>query len=573
MHSPLQRCSSKIRWLMFGTLIAFGLIATRLYNLQVKDYAHYDERSQHNFLRIEKIISPRGNILDTHGTLLATNRPVVDVYWQGTGNTHLSPDHLQMIGTLDTILETDLLNTATATLRLTEKAGATLLLACDIRFDQLSRLVEQFPHSSNIVLHTTFKRHYPHGNCASHLVGYLGQVNYEPAGKMGFEKLLEYALKGEDGEVQKIINSLGKNIAERELKQALSGSDITTTIDLDMQKLVELAFPEDFVGTMLLMDPKTGALRALVSRPNFDPNIFLQQLDNDAWQALIEKKAFLNRAFNASYPPASIFKLVVVTAALEKGVIDQDMLVQCRGFYQFGNYRHWCMQHQGHGTLTVKQAVAKSCNILFFHIGKHINIDTLADYAFRFGLGQKANMLFANAEGLVPTSQWKRATKHQPWWPGETLSAAIGQSYLLVTPVQIARMVASIFEGYLVTPRLLEQEPIETQPLHVSAITRTFLRDSMRSAVQYGTGVRVGSIKEFDIYAKTGTAQTSSLELRNQNEQYKEHGWFVAYFQYKNQSPLTMVILVEQAGSSTVATAIARDFLLKYRSSQAQAVT
>ncbi len=568
MASILTLFNKKIILLALATCLAMAMITVRLYELQILKKSNFYLLGQKNFLRVEKTFSPRGNILDTNGKLLATNRPVTNLYWHGSCNQNLNAKQYKYLSDLDTILGTELARNAYEMgILAAEKQGKKVVLAEDINFEQLSRIVEQFPDQTNIHVITHFKRHYPHNALACHILGYLGHIDYtEESGKMGLEKLLQETLKGESGEIQKIINSLGKNLAEKELKRSLAGSDIRTTLNLDLQCIVEQVFSEKYVGTLIIMDPKTGAIRALVSRPNFDPNIFLQSIDDQDWQNLQTKKVFLNRAFNACYPPASIFKLVTVSAALEKGIINTQAQVFCRGSYQFGNYKHWCIKHEGHGTLSVMQALAKSCNILFFHIGKNINIDTLAEYAHRFGLGERTNMLFPDQTGLIPTSHWKLTTKGERWWPGETLSAAIGQSFLLTTPIQLARMVSSIFEGYLVTPRILEDEVIEKVPLQINKKTLAFLQQSMRSVVQIGTGIKLSHMRDIEVYAKTGTAQTSSLGLRQINEKFLEHGWFVGYFKYKNHEPMTIITLVEQAGSSSVATGLVKDFLIAYRS-------
>jgi penicillin-binding protein 2 len=560
---PTVRCARQLKLLAFFVTCGLSAILFRLYDLQIRQRSTLYLMSQKNFLRIEKVTPLRGNILDTNGNLLATNRPVVNVCWNPTGNNRLDTQQKEAIAILESIVGQELLTTYS--IQLHERLSKKIALLNDLNVDQLSQIAEQLPACENLIFDTEVKRFYPHATLASHLVGFLGQVKQDPVGKMGFEKFLEPTLHGQEGEVERIINSLGKNIAERELKLALSGEDIRTTLDIQLQQMAETAFGPDYVGTMLVMCPKTGALRALVSRPSFDPNLFLAPLEPTVWKELQANKAFLNRAFDTSYPPASIFKLVSISAAIEKGIIDPESSMFCKGYYHFGNNRHWCKQHLGHGHLSIKQALAKSCNILFYHIGKHIHIDTLADYAHRFGLGSKTPMLFNSLDGLVPTTQWKLAVKKERWWPGETLSVAIGQSYLLTTPIQIARMIGSIFEGYLVNPRMLEQEPIETTPLLIQKSTRDFLKDSMRSVIKIGSGVQMSHIKDIDIYGKTGTAQTSSLTLRDQNEAFLEHGWFVTYFRYKNEDPLVLVILAEKVATSSVAVHIAKDFILAYR--------
>jgi penicillin-binding protein 2 len=194
-----------------------------------------------------------------------------------------------------------------------------------------------------------------------------------------------------------------------------------------------------------------------------------------------------------------------------------------------------------------------------------MSIDTLAEYAHIFGLGEKTHICFPEKEGLIPTSAWKKETKGERWWPGETLSAAIGQSYLLVTPLQIARMISSIFTGELVTPRILDVEPICKRKLTLAPSTLDFLRQSMKSVVTRGTGINISRVKDIEMYAKTSTAQISGYDKREMGAQYQEHGWFVGYFSYKNNRPLTIVVMAENVSTSRVATQIAKNFLIEYK--------
>ena len=194
-----------------------------------------------------------------------------------------------------------------------------------------------------------------------------------------------------------------------------------------------------------------------------------------------------------------------------------------------------------------------------------MKVDQIAHYARLFGLGEKTGIIFHEKEGLVPTSTWKLETKGERWWPGETLSVAIGQSFLAVTPIQIARMISSIFTASLTKPRILIDEPIQQQPLNLKPETLEFLQESMRAVVTKGTGHRVSHVKNIEIYAKTSTAQVSGLQKRNLDTSYLEHGWFVAYFRYKEYKPLTLVILIEHTGSSRVPTITAKNFLIAYK--------
>lgn len=558
--------NKKILFLLLGALTAFMLIFVRLIYLQIYCGEYFASRSEKNFIRYTSIVSPRGNIRDVHGNLLATNRPMTTMYWHGTGNNSFSHEQLELLQTIETItgitlISGDIYNA----ILMHERRGKRIALIKDIDVGLLSKLVELFPNHENIFIDTHFKRFYPYNGCCSHLVGYLGNMGTLAHGRFGLEKVCNDDLSGKDGSVRHVVNSVGKCISQTELEKALMGNDIQTTIDIDLQLLCEKVFPENRSGTFILFNPVDGAIVSLVSRPDFDPNIFLNPISHEMWQGLQDNNPFLNRAFDASYPSGSIFKLVTISAALETGLIEQNALWDCKGYTLFGKRKYWCARRSGHGEISIKKAVAESCNTLFFEIGKKIDIDILADYAYKFGLGKKTNILFPEKIGLVPSREWKFDYKGERWWPGETLSVTIGQSFLLVTPIQIACMVASIFTRYLVAPRLLVNEPVMTTLLDIKPETIDFLKKSMKSVVKRGTGRSVHKVKDIKIYAKTSTAQTSDFSKRKLDEKYLEHGWFVGHFQYKEYDPLVIVILVERVGAAQVATTIAKNFLLEYK--------
>lgn len=553
--------------IMVVTAIIVLLLVLRLAQLQIHLGSVFAQKSNQNCFRTEKIPPLRGNIVAYDGTLLATNRPVINVYWQGTGTRHLQASDQKALETIEQILGKNITADPTYMNKIihAERYYRQLLLAGDISFQELSKITELFPHHNNIVITTDFKRFYPYKTSASHLLGYLTTMHSGSVGTMGLEKALEEALRGQTGARIKKINSLGRSLAEIELNKSLQGQTIVTTIDIELQNILEQIFPDMYTGTCIIMDPLDGSIKALLSHPTFDPAMFLQPISHESWQKLQEKNPFLNRALCACYPPGSIFKLVTISAALEHNIIPVDSTWYCNGHFSFGNRNYWCHQHHGHGLLTTRQALAHSCNILFFEIGKQISINLLADYAHRFGLGANTHSILPEKIGLIPTTEWKQRTLKERWWPGETLSAAIGQSFLLVTPMQVARMISSIFTGYLVKPRILVSEQVEREPLHIQDSTLKFLRESMKQVVTMGTGRSVSTVTDMEIYAKTSTAQTSDLSKRNLGEQYWEHGWFVAHVKHNNQQPFVLVILIEHAGSSKVPTTVAKKFLVEYK--------
>lgn len=552
-----------LRWIFF----LFFILAARLFYLQVLEHHSFFTLGKQNFLRSETIISPRGNILDCNGNLLATNRPIANIYWNGTGNQKLSDKQRAKIRVVESFLDKEILNDdSKKILSRTEKSSTQWCIAHDVQLNQLSKILEQLPDDENITIKTHFKRYYPNKTLACHVLGHISQIDVDMIGKMGLEKILHRDLMGTHGKVITTINSLGTKLDQREIQQALAGQNIVTTVDLTLQKIAEDAFDSEFSGCLILIDPKNGALRSLLSRPHFDPSIFLNPIATPEWQGMQEGRPFINRAFQAAYPPASIFKLVTISAALEHNLIGPQDMVYCKGYVPFKGRNYHCARRWGHGELSLKESVAKSCNAIFYEIGTQMPIDDLATYAFKFGLGQITQHTFAEHEGLVPTSEWKLQTKGERWWQGETLSATIGQSYFLATPIQIACMIGSIFTGYLVKPRILEQEPVEKKPLEIKPETRAFLKKSMKLVVKLGTGKYLNKLQDVKIYAKTGTAQVSGFEKRNLGPHHKEHAYFVGTFCFKNTDPLTLVIFVEHAESSRIATNIAKKFLSKYRS-------
>jgi len=536
--------------------------------LQVYHHQRLNGLGQRNFTRIKQIEPLRGNILDCNGILLATNRSIINIDWIGSGSSKLTIDQKAIIQRIENVLQK--YNHPTfiqiSKINRAEKFGTTIRLASDISIEALSEISEQCADSVNISTSKSFERYYPHKNLACHILGYLGDLDQQTqtGGKMGLELIFEKSLKGKSGSMSHVINSFGKKLQKHALANSQSGENLIITIDKKFQEIAESIMPDEYAGAFILLNPKTGALKSLVSKPGFDPSIFLKSISTHDWKELQTNRPFINRAFNASYPPASIFKLVTIAAALENGIITPESTFNCKGYIKFKDRKYYCNRKWGHGVLDIKANLAHSCNIACYEIAKKISIDTIADYAFRFGLGQKTNVIFPETSGIVPSNEWKRAVKGESWWKGETLSASIGQSFLLVSPIQIACMIGSIFQGYLVQPRILETSDIEQVPLDIKASTLEFLQDSMKSAISIGTGRKMNKLKNIDIYAKTGTAQIRTRKTSNKEKQTDCHAWCVIYFTYQNHDPLVLTIFIEHSGGSSLAIAVAKKFLSSY---------
>lgn len=569
MRYTSQESRLKLSFIALISAIFFMIIFARLLYLQVYHHQRLDKISQKNFTRIKQIEPLRGNILDCKGKLLATNRPITQIDWVGSGLSKLNANQRTILQKLEAILQkyNHPVTVPLSKIYRAEKFGTTLRLCSDISIEALSEISEQCADNENITITKSFKRFYPYKNLACHILGYLGDLDdshSQSGGKMGLELIFETSLRGKYGSMSHIINSFGKNLHKQAINSSQSGENLIVTLDQSLQEIAESIMPDDYAGTFILLNPKDGGIKALVSKPGFDPSIFLKPISNEQWKELQHNRPFINRAFNASYPPASIFKLVTISAALEHGIITPESTFYCNGYITFKGRKYYCNNRWGHGKLTIKENLAHSCNIACYEIAQKISIDTIADYAHRFGLGEKTNIIFPETSGIVPSHKWKRIAKGEPWWKGETLSAAIGQSFLLTTPIQIACMVGSIFQGYLVQPRILETDEVITTPLQIKASTLEVLQDSMKSVIITGSGRNLNRLKNITVYAKTGTAQTKSRVIDSKEKQDNCHAWFASYFYYQNNDPLVLVILIENAGGSSFAISIAKKFLSRY---------
>jgi len=553
--------------LLYAFCLVMLVIIARLFYLQVDKRGVFATLGQKNFLRMEVIAPLRGDVYDCNNQLLAANRPVYDLSWHNVRGGRLSNDDLALLNTLGTIVGVDLTNEATLRdLQVCHRFSRRFLLKEDVSFEQLCQISEQCLHAPHVVITNRFKRLYPHQELGCHVLGYLNRI--ENVGKSGIEYHFDDQLQGNEGYVMHIINATGKTLLKKIHKHAKAGTDLKLTIDMRLQQLAEGLFEPDQAGAVIVMEAHSGALLALASHPTFDPNAFLSPLSDDEWTRFSLNNPLLNRATCALYPPASIFKLVCMTAGLEDKHIDPHGEVSCCGYVEFGGRKYHCIRRTGHGHMTQKQALAVSCNIPFFNLARKMSVDRIAHFADLHGLGKKTELALPEKTGLVPCRSWKWQTRRERWWKGETLSTCIGQGYTLVTPLQNARLIGAICTGMLVKPRLLQQEDISLTPLPVSHDTLAFLRGAMREATQSGSAQRLKFLRDFDIGSKTGTAQTCSLSTQQLYKHQLEHAWFCSFFSYKGQRPLVLVIIAENTGHSRVAVEMAYRFLRGYRDLQ-----
>ncbi|HAU30495.1 MAG: Penicillin-binding protein 2 [candidate division TM6 bacterium GW2011_GWF2_43_17] len=550
-----------LRWFLVGSTVFLTSILLYLQIYQATLFATYSKK---NFLRERILASRRGAITDRNGVLLATDRPITALYWQGTGLKKLSTEQLAIVNFLRKYsanpLPTD------KELGVTERYKKKLLLIDELTFEILAQILEQCGNHKNLLLETRTIRYYPEESCACHIIGSFRQTAQAPTSQalMGIEKIFEEQLRGQPGKEELIVDSLGRCIQQKTLFQALNGTQVKTTISIIPQKNAEKLLEKFRAGTIIVMDPDQGDLIVLASHPTFDPNLFTQPISPKQWQAYLSEKPFINRALGSCYPPASLFKLVTAAAALEERIITPHSEWTCTGATKFGNAVFHCNKRYGHGKISLTQSIAQSCNIPFYEIGKEIPIDLLAKYAESFGFGRPTGIILPERTGLVPTARWKEQIVGQRWQRGETVLVSIGQSYSLVTPLQTVRFVGSLGTGRLVRPRILLQEDAEFAPLPITQETRDCILGGMRQSVETGTARLLKKLPHVEIFGKTGTAQVCSRKKRadDENEEtYKNHGWFVGYIKPEDSRPFVLMVFLEHVGSARVAVQTARDFL------------
>ena len=581
----------------FCFLMAFALLFLRMVYLQLIKGEEYRRLSQSNCVRLKSIKSSRGLIYDRNNNLLVDNRPSFDLKIVREDAGPVGP-----------ILErlADLINVPVEELKESmEKNGRVavyrpILLKKGISRDQLAVLESHKFDLPGVVIDVEPTRHYIFPGTASHLLGYLGQINRDELasgkypnvrsgdaiGRYGVEKQFETFLQGKRGGRQVEVDVSGRVIKVLKTVPPVSGNDLYLTIDLELQQAAEeLLAGED--GSVVAIDPNNGNVLAMASTPGFNQNDFIGGISNKKWRALMDDpgRPMTNKAIQAEYPPASTYKLVTAIAALEEKLIDRNSTAYCNGYYKFGNRRYQCWNRHGHGEVNVVDSLEESCDVFYYQIGEKISVDTLADYARGCGLCQATGIALAHERrGLIPTAAWKKKRFREAWQGGETLSISIGQGFNLVTPLQMAVFTAAVANGgTLYRPHIVnniqsddgtvlkENEPEIVGNLPASKETLALVKKGLFKVVQgdRGTARRI-RIKGVDIAGKTGTAQVFSRKKgeKFENEKlarkFQDHAWFVAYAPAENPQIAISVIVEHGAHGSTAAAPVAGKLIRQY---------
>lgn len=550
----------RIRILKGGVFIGLALLVIGLFDTQVFKTGHYRNLSEHNRVRLTPLEAPRGRVLDRSGRLLATNRPA---YHLVATPEDLTPDVYPKLAELLQISEKNLRQRLSAP---REYPFAPVILSSDIARRLLFEFEELRPELPGVSVETNWIRSYPYETIGSHLVGYLGKINkgeYRNSergrfglnsliGRSGIEKVFDERLRGWRGAREVEVNARGERVRVISERPSTSGEDVVLTIDLEFQKrLMELINTKK--ATIAFLDLKTNELIALASSPAFDPNVFVSPGGQEARLHFLEDRSspLLDRGTGAAYPPGSVFKLVTALAGLETGKITPQTTFHCPGYFQLkpGSRPFRCWWSEGHGSVDLYRALERSCNVYFYNVGRRVGPDALARTARQLGLGETFELEMTHlAPGLVPDSVWKKNHLKEKWYEGETLSFAVGQSYLQVSPLQILRLAAIIAKnGEWVEPRLIRapasSRSHETKKIAIQEKHLQVIRQGMLKVVNSNFGTGQLARVDFDLLAaKTGTAQAPPKN---------PHAWITGFFPYSNPE-IAFVVLIEHGGSGGI---------------------
>lgn len=590
--------SRRMLMLAAGNGILISALAGRLYYLQVMESERYSTLADENRVNLRLLAPPRGKIVDRLGRPVAVNRQDYRVFLIAEQANDVEAT-LRALGSLVEISDNERNRVLRELQRKRKFVPVTVRDGLD--WETVARIEVNSPDLPGISIGEGQSRHYPHGEIAAHLVGYVAAVSEQELtgdplleipdfriGKAGVEKVYDLALRGAGGSSEVEVNAVGRVIRELGRTEGEPGRDLTLTLDLDLQRLAVERL-KDESGAAVVLDVHTGEVLALVSTPGFDPNAFNRGLSNDEWKTLTAnpRAPLTNKAIAGTYAPGSTFKMAVALAALEKGVVTPDTRFTCAGHLKLGNAKFHCWKKWGHGSVDLRGALAESCDVYFYEVAKRTGVDQITATARRLGLGQTLGIDLPNERaGLLPDRDWKMAATGIPWQIGETLIAGIGQGYVLSTPLQLAVMTARLSNGgYAVKPRLIRGstkpggQQSENSDAYVSLgllpAHLQVVREGMTMVVNGERGTaRAAAINEpgMGMAGKTGTSQVRRITkaereagvFKNEDLPWerRDHALFVGYAPVDAPRYAVSVIVEHGGGGSKVAAPIARDILI-----------
>jgi penicillin-binding protein 2 len=596
-----RRISIRLTVLQVACVVVFAALGISFWLLQIVEHAKYEEMAENNHQRTLALRAPRGVLYDRNGQVLVENRHsfTISIVREHT------KDLDRTIRMLSEVASLDVENVRAVVARhKSEPSYRPIVVVEDASLAQVAaitarRLDFELP---DVVVEEVPTRQYPGSSIGAHLFGYVGEVSDtmvaandslksgDLVGQAGIEKIYNPLLMGEDGAKVVVVNSLGREISTLDLVPPTEGKRVQLTIDFDVQKAVEDGFKAAHdarltnAGAAVVLDPNTGEVLAYASEPSFDPNAFAAGIDRATWASLTsdEQHPLNDRAIQGRYSPGSTFKMAVAMAALEEGIITPDFQVHCAGAANFYGRSFKCWRAGGHGTISLRHAIEQSCDVYFYTIGNLVGIDKINKWATLLGLGVKSGIDLPNETvGLVPSTQWKQEKMHEKWYAGETISVAIGQGQVSVTPVSMAVYAATLANGGTrVTPHLLKavddgtgngwkpvaapapQSKVELDPQKLQAV-----RDGLWGVVNGGGTGNRARVPGYDVSGKTGTAQVISnagrVAAARSGKDLRDNGWFV-FFAPRDKPEVAGVVFLEHGVHGPNAARVARHIVATF---------
>lgn len=574
---------TRIAMFQYVAVGIFLFLISGFWILQVRDAAANSELAERNRVKTVPVLAPRGKLLDRDGRVIVDNQPAFTLLLT---RENLKPEHLDGIAAGLHLDPEDLrarLKRFDSRPKYVPLVVKQDLTPSDIAFVESHRDADTFPEMELV---QNQRRLYPRNGLGAHVIGYVGEVSEQElnstdfakyaqgdiVGKAGIERQYNDMLVGVDGQRRVVVDSFGREREVLESTEATPGNSLQLTLDLDLQAVAELSL-EGQRGAVVALDPRTGEVLAMVSRPAYDPNAFATRVSNEYWRQLTSDPAnpMLNRAIQAQFAPGSTFKPVVALAGLETGAIDEHFSVRCGGGANFYGRFFKCWVKGGHGGVDLHAGIVHSCDVFFYTVGNKVGIDGIAQYAEMAGFGKKTGVDLPNeAEGLMPSSRWKLRTQREKWYAGETISVAIGQGAVTVTPIQLASAIGGIASGGAwYKPHLVKSaaapEPRrgDLNPDNVAKIV-----SGMYGVVNEPGGTAIMSrIQGLEFSGKTGSAQRISNDLRKSGKldksEDKDNGWFVGFAPRENPE-IAVAVLLEGGEHGALAAPIARDVVKAY---------
>lgn len=572
IHQDNRDYIERLSWLRIFFVLAIAVLGARLWHLSVIRYDKYSALAENNQIRTIPLAAPRGQILDREGRALAENTYGFDLVL-------FRDDGLDLDATFQFLSQGLGISRETLKLRLSQAghygAYQPVVLKENLSMNEVAFLAARRSDHPELEFFKQPRRLYRYKQLAAHALGYVGEVSREELsqdefdsnkpgdqiGKYGLERAYNRRLMGVDGSQRVLVNSRGKRLQELDVDPPLQGQSLKVTLDLDLQMAAEMALGEA-PGAVVAFKPDDGEVLVMASRPAFDPNQFASRISRQEWSDLINnpEHPLQNRVIQSNFSPGSIFKVVVALAGLERGAVNLRSSVYCDGGVTLYDHRFRCWKAEGHGRVSLVDAIQHSCNVYFYLLGQKLGIEALAEFSRQVGLGQATGIdLDGESSGLVPTPAWKKRTTGDRWYAGETISVSIGQGPVNVTPIQLARAVGAVATGKF--PRLhlksgdAAREDAPAASLPVAAEHLQAVREGMWRVVnEWGTG-HGARVPGFDVCGKTGTVQTISKATKaklskEQAKKFVPNAWFVG-FAPRDNPEIVVAALVQRGGSGS----------------------